>query len=57
MDGLIKKKIIGKTTIGKESNYVVNPFIFYRGNCKGGGYIPTTTYELFKNSKWNTNNE
>ena len=57
MDGLIKKRIIGKTKVGRETNYIVNPFIFYRGQCKGGGYVPATTYELFKTSKWNTDQE
>lgn len=57
MDSLIKRKIIGKTKVGRETHYIVNPFIFYKGKCKGGGYIPTTTYELFKDSKWNTNKE
>ena len=48
---LIDEKILGQTKVGREIHFIVNPFIFYNGKCE----IPKTTYELFKNSKWNPN--
>jgi len=57
MKGLVDRKIIGQTKVGREVNFIVNPFIFYRGGKKNKRFVPRTIYELFKNTKWNVNGE
>lgn len=49
---LIKLKIMAKTKVGRNNVYTLNPFIFLNGT-----YINATLYRLFKNSKWNTQND
>lgn len=46
---LIEREILGKTKIGRQNVYLVNPFIFMRGK-----FINNTLYKLFRKSKWNT---
>ena len=52
MKRLIDDEILGKTKIGRNNVYLVNPFIFMKGQT-----INQTLYKLFKNSKWNMNRE
>jgi hypothetical protein len=48
LDGLIRKKILGKHRTGKVVCYIVNPYIFMKGNR-----INKTLAKLFEHSKWN----
>ena len=49
---LIELNIMARTKSGKNSVYLMNPFIFMNGN-----YINATLYRIFKRSKWNTQND
>ena len=49
---LIELDIMARTKSGKNSVYLMNPFIFLNGN-----YINATLYRIFKKSKWNTQND
>ncbi|MGN1000946.1 MAG: hypothetical protein ACI4OG_03315 [Bacilli bacterium] len=49
---LIELNIIARTKSGKNSVYLMNPFIFMNGT-----YINATLYRIFKKSKWNTQND
>jgi len=49
---LIELNIMARTKSGKNSVYLMNPFIFMNGT-----YINATLYRIFKKSKWNTQND
>lgn len=49
---LIRLKIMARTKVGRNNVYMLNPFIFLNGT-----YINATLYRIFKNSKWNTQND
>jgi len=49
---LIELNIIARTKSGKNSVYLMNPFIFMNGT-----YINATLYRIFRKSKWNTQND
>lgn len=49
---LIKLNIMARTKSGRNSIYLMNPFIFQNGT-----YINATLYRIFKKSKWNTQND
>ena len=49
---LIKLNIMARTKSGRNSVYIMNPFIFQNGT-----YINATLYRIFKKSKWNTQND
>lgn len=49
---LIELKIMARTKVGRNSVYIMNPFIFQNGT-----YINATLYKLFRKSKWNTQND
>ena len=49
---LIELNILARTKSGKNSVYLMNPFIFMNGT-----YINATLYRIFKKSKWNTQND
>lgn len=49
---LIKLKIMARAKSGRNSIYLMNPFIFQNGK-----YINATLYRIFKKSKWNTQND
>lgn len=49
---LIELNIIVRTKSGKNSIYLMNPFIFMNGT-----YINATLYRIIKKSKWNTQND
>ena len=49
---LIELNILARTKSGKNSVYMMNPFIFMNGT-----YINATLYRIFKKSKWNTQND
>lgn len=48
LEGLIKKRILGKHRTGKTVCFTVNPFIFMKGNR-----VNKTLAKFFENSKWN----
>ena len=49
---LIKLNIMARTKSGRNSVFIMNPFIFQNGT-----YINATLYRIFKKSKWNTQND
>ena len=49
---LIELNIMARTKSGKNSVYMMNPFIFMNGT-----YINATLYRIFRKSKWNTQND
>lgn len=49
---LIELNIMARTKSGKNSVYLMNPFIFMNGT-----YINATLYRIFRKSKWNTQND
>ena len=49
---LIKLNIMARTKSGRNSVYIMNPFIFQNGT-----YVNATLYRIFKKSKWNTQND
>ena len=49
---LIELNIMARTKSGKNSVYLMNPFIFMNGT-----YINATLYRIFRRSKWNTQND
>ena len=49
---LIKLNIMARTKSGRNSVYIMNPFIFQNGK-----YINATLYRIFKKSTWNTQND
>ena len=49
---LIELNILARTKSGKNSVYLMNPFIFMNGT-----YINWALYKIFKKSKWNTQND
>ena len=49
---LIELNIMARTKSGKNSVYLMNPFIFMNRT-----YINATLYRIFKKSKWNTQND
>lgn len=49
---LIELNILARTKSGKNSVYLMNPFIFMNGT-----YTNATLYRIFKKSKWNTQND
>ena len=49
---LIELNIMSRTKSGKNSVYLMNPFIFMNGT-----YINATLYRIFRKSKWNTQND
>lgn len=49
---LIKLNIMARTKSGRNSVFIMNPFIFQNGT-----YIDATLYRIFKKSKWNTQND
>ena len=49
---LIKLNIMARSKSGRNSIYLMNPFIFQNGT-----YINATLYRIFKKSKWNTQND
>jgi hypothetical protein len=51
-EGVKELNIMARTKSGKNSVYLMNPFIFMNGT-----YINATLYRIFKRSKWNTQND
>ena len=49
---IIELNIMARTKLGKNSVYLMNPFIFMNGT-----YINATLYRIFRKSKWNTQND
>ena len=47
VDKLVQKKIIGKSKVGHDIKYYMNPFIFCRGTR-----INRTLFTMFENSRW-----
>lgn len=47
LEGLVKKKVIGKYRTGKSVCYLVNPYIFMKGTR-----VNKTLAKLFENTKW-----